>query len=89
MRALFDNLKDFPGDVVRSAEAAYDGLSADEEIANLAVVVDRSIRSAKKAGWRGNRMKEREVRIAIKGALGDRDGLVDTIFEIVKNQSEY
>ena len=30
---------------------------------------------------RGNRPKEREVRIAIKSVLGDDDGFVDAIFE--------
>ena len=34
-------------------------------------------------------MKEIEVRNAISGVLGDGDGLVETIFEIVKNQRGY
>ena len=43
----------------------------------------------KKADWRGNKFKEREVRNAIKSELGDDLGLVNTIFDIVKAQSEY
>ncbi len=46
--------------------------------------VDTAIRGAKKAGWRGHKFKEREVRNAIKSVLGGDDGLVDSIFEIVK-----
>ena len=65
--------------------ALFDNLDQDEE---LAVQVDTAIRNVMKAGWRGIRIKEREVRIAIKSALGD-DSLVDTIFEIVKNQRDY
>jgi type I restriction enzyme R subunit len=66
--------------------ALYDNLEKDEQ---LAVKVDEAIRSVKKAGWRGNRFKEREVRLAIKGVLGSNDGLVETIFKIVENQREY
>jgi type I restriction enzyme R subunit len=55
----------------------------------LAVKVYEAIRGVKKAGWRGNRFKEREVRIAIKGALGNNEGLVDSIFKIAENQREY
>ena len=40
----------------------------------------------KKADWRGKTFKEREVRNAIKQVLGGDEALVDTIFEIVKNQ---
>ena len=43
----------------------------------------------KKADWRGNRFKEREVRNAIEAVLGDDDALVDRIFEIVKAQRDY
>ena len=51
--------------------------------------MDTGIRNVKKADWRGNRFKEREVRNAIKSILGDDHGLVDAIFEIVKNQRDY
>ena len=53
------------------------------------MAVDRAIRQIKKADWRGNKFKEREVRNAIQSVLdGDAD-LVETIFQIVKNQREY
>jgi type I restriction enzyme R subunit len=66
--------------------ALYDNLGQDEE---LAVRVDTAIRSVKKADWRGNRFKEREVRYAIQSVLGGDVRLVDGIFEIVKNQRDY
>lgn len=65
--------------------ALYDNLGQSEE---LATRVDTAIRNVKKAGWRENHFKRREVRIAIKSVLGD-DALVDTIFEIAKNQRDY
>lgn len=58
----------------------YDNLGQD---ADKAVQVDSAVRNVKKAGWRGNKFKEKEIRIAIKSVLGD-DQLVDSIFEIVK-----
>jgi type I restriction enzyme, R subunit len=66
--------------------ALYDNLDHNEQVA---VKVDEAIRGVKKAGWRGNRFKEREVRIAIKEALGNNDALVDSIFKIAENQREY
>ena len=65
--------------------ALYDNLGGDE---NIAIDLDEVIRSTKKDDWRGNRMKEKEVRIAIRKRLGD-DELVDEIFKLVKKQDEY
>ena len=78
LRALYDNLEG-----VAVAEAATDGQKEQ------ALVLDRAIRGIKKADWRGNRFKEREVRNAVKAELGDDDTLVDTVFEIVKAQRDY
>ena len=78
LRALYDNLEG-----VAVAEAATAG--REEQ----ALVLDRAIRGIKKADWRGNRFKEREVRNAVKAELGDDDALVDTVFEIVKAQRDY
>ena len=95
LRALFDNLDglaaprspavrqippdggDEPSDDLAGARAA------------TARLVDGAIRGVKKAEWRGNRIKEREVRNAIRRVLGDDDALVDRIFEIVKAQRDY
>jgi type I restriction enzyme R subunit len=54
------------------------------ELTTLAV--DDAIRRVKKADWRGNRFKEREVRNAIKAVLRD-DALVDSILAIVMNRN--
>ena len=77
----------YPGAINSGARRAlYDNLGQSEE---LAVRVDTAIRDVKKADWRGNQFKEREVRNAIKSELDDDEGLIDTIFEIVKNQRDY
>ena len=77
----------YPLDINTPARRAlFDNLGQDRDVA---VRVDKAILNVKKAGWRGNRFKEREVRIAIKSVLGDNDTLVDSLFEIVKNQRDY
>jgi len=89
LRALYDNLEDHVTAAVHDAPAPFEGVVAADDASKLAVNVDSAIRNVKKAGWRGNRFKEREVRIAIKSALGGDEELVDSIFEIVKNQRDY
>jgi type I restriction enzyme R subunit len=65
--------------------ALYDNLGGDEP---AALALDAAIRQTKKDDWRGNRIKEREVRYAIRHQLQD-ETLTDQIFELVKHQSEY
>jgi type I restriction enzyme R subunit len=89
LRALYDNLEDVAAAVVRGMPAPGDGSSAVTGREEKAVAIDRSIRAVKKADWRGNRFKEREVRNAILAELGDDGALVDRIFEIVKAQRDY
>lgn len=73
--------------VINSAilRALYDNLNQNEE---LAVLTDTAIRRVKKDDWRGNLIKEREVRSAIREAIND-ETLVEFIFEIVKAQRDY
>ena len=75
LRALYDNLKAVPE------------LKAKAETAALAV--DKAVRQVKKDDWRGNRLKAREVRNAIKSAIDGEDYLVNEIFNIVKAQDDY
>jgi type I restriction enzyme R subunit len=69
----------------RARRALYDNLGKDEQ---LAITLDAAIQRTKKDGWRGNRIKEREVRYAILKVLQE-ETLVNQIFELVKNQDEY
>lgn len=65
--------------------ALYDNLGHDE---SLAIAMDEAIRYNKQADFRGNKLKERKIKIAIKHILPEGYN-VDEIFEIVKNQNEY
>src|SRR5439155_27345728 len=91
LRALFDNLEGV-GDLERML--AQLGAVAEVRVGSTAaeraaLALDKAIRGVKKADWRGNRFKEREVRIAVQSVLGDDGALIDTVFEIVKNQRAY
>ena len=48
--------------------ALYDNFGEDEE---LALELDYVIRSTKKDGWRGDDVKEREIKYAIHQVVGD------------------
>ena len=65
--------------------ALFDNLGEDE---SLALTIDAAIRATKKDEWRGNRVKEKEVRNAIKAHITD-PALVAVIFDLVRNQHEY
>lgn len=91
LRALFDNLQDvadLEGRLTRTGAVAEvrSGATAPEL---AALALDTAIRGVKKADWRGNRFKEREVRNAVQSVLGEDGALVDTVFEIVRNQRAY
>lgn len=77
---------DYPKTLNTGAKRAlYDNLDKNEE---LALEVDYAVMSSKKDGWRGHKVKEKEVRYAVKRVLND-DQLSDSIFELVKNQHDY
>ncbi len=86
LRALYDNLE---APTMHDVRVRYRPMAPADVRETNAIALDKVIRDVKKAGWRGNRFKEREVRIAIKSVLGDDTALVDAIFEIVKNQRDY
>ena len=77
-RAIYDNI-----------EAWVSAVGERREREETAVEIDLAIRRKKKADWRGHKIKEREVRGAIKSVLGDQENEVDAIFEIAKAQSDY
>lgn len=70
--------------------ALYDNIGKNESLANT---LDYKILTTKKDGWRDNRIKLREVKLAIESVL-TQFGIIDEseiqrIFDLVKNQREY
>ena len=81
----------YPSTINTNAKRAlYDNLDNNEK---LALKVNECVEAAKPDDWRGNRIKEKQVRIAIKKALGEfdisNDAKIDEVLELVKNQNEY
>jgi type I restriction enzyme R subunit len=80
---------DYPDGIKTPAQRAlFDNLGRDEELARA---VDTAVVTARREGWRGHKMKEREVKGAIRKVI-NRDGAVadlDAVFELVKHQSDY
>ena len=89
LRSLYDNLEGSPVLEVREPPASYGNEPAGGSKEAKALTLNQAIRRVRKADWRGNKFKEREVRNAIKSVLGEDANLVDIMFEIVKAQSEY
>ncbi len=90
LHAIYDNL---PAEVLAERVAEKDtapkpdtGIDPREVVA---LAVDRAVREALMADWRGNPIKERRVARAIRDALGPFEAHALTIFEIVKAQSEW
>lgn len=69
----------------RAKKALYDNLDEDLE---QTILLDHAIVAVKKDDWRGNMVKEREVKKAIRSELKDSSRL-DEVFELVKKQHEY
>ena len=79
----------YPASVNTAARRAlYDNLDQNEE---LSVELDTTIRRTKKDGWRGHKIKERELRHAISESLAPygKQSEVEDIMEIVKSQRDY
>jgi type I restriction enzyme, R subunit len=81
----------YPNEVDTNAKRAfYDNLGNNEE---LALALHENISEYKPDGWRGNKIKEKRVKIAIKKALKkydiDDEEEVEKVLELVKNQNEY
>lgn len=89
LRALYDNLDGVAASMVRERPAPYGETSAATSREERALALDRAIRQVKKADFRGNKFKEREVRNAIRDIVGADAALVDRMFEIVKAQRDY
>ena len=78
LRALFDNLDALP----------------EDNRETVARAIDDTVRRTRRADWRNNRFRQREVRNAIARLIdeefSDYDDLdIDAIFQLVMNQNDY
>lgn len=81
----------YPKTLNTSAKRAlYDNLEKNEE---LALALDKAVIESRQDSFRGNRMKEKKIEIAIKNVLKnygiDNADEVKRVFELVKDQRDY
>lgn len=70
----------------RAKQSLYDNLGKNEE---LVTRIDTAIRYTKKADWKTNRFKLRDVENAVREEVGKYDVNFDDLIELIKNQPEY
>lgn len=77
---------DYPNTLDSAAKRAlYDNLGQDEA---LALALDAKVQATRKDGWRGNKIKERELTNAVRSLLQDETQLA-AVMELIRNQAEY
>lgn len=78
--------QNYPDQIKTSGQKAlYDNLDSDGE---LAQVIAETVEYTAKDGWRDNKIKEREVKRAIKRKLPENFS-VQEVLDVIKNQDEY
>jgi type I restriction enzyme, R subunit len=71
----------------KAKQALYDNLGQAEA---TALAVHGAVMHSRQADFRGNRLKERAIKIAIKRVLPKlSDDELKSLFEIIENQNEY
>ncbi|NOR71520.1 MAG: HsdR family type I site-specific deoxyribonuclease [Methylomarinum sp.] len=70
----------------RGKQSLYDNLDNNED---LVARIDTAVRYTKKADWKQNRFKMRDVENAVKEELGEYGENLEGVIELIKNQSEY
>ena len=90
LRAIYDNL---PEELLAKQVAEGTDTPGSDETVDprevVALAVDREVREARMADWRGNPIKTNRIAAAIQTALGPDKALTLTMLEIVKAQREY
>jgi len=90
-RALFNNLErgsSLDG-ASPSAESSPSYANArNNEMLELAVKIDETVKRTRPDGWRGVQARERVIKAALFGILQNEDA-VERIFLIIKQQKEY
>lgn len=85
-----ESVSNYPSVINSPAKRAlYDNINRDE---NFVVELDEAIKKTKKDNWRGNPIKERAIKIVVAEILNKYNINhldIDTIFNLVRNQSEY
>ena len=90
VRAIYDNLWEEAPATTLAESGPNGGPDGDADPREaVALAVDEAVRKARMDGWRDNPIKENRIQRAIRDALGPFRGQVNTLFQVVRNQSDY
>ena len=90
LRAIYDNLpEELLEEQVTEGSTDPDPETRADRRQVVTLAVDRAIRQARMADWRGHPVKEKQIGRAIRDALGPFKAHTYTILRIVKAQNEY
>ena len=82
-----EGLAEYPKTMdTRGKQSLYDNLDNNEE---LVTRIDTAIRYTKKADWKANHFKQRDVENAVKEEMGEYKGSISEVMKLIKNQKEY
>ena len=82
-----EGVKKYPDTMdTRAKQSLYDNLGQDED---LVARVDTAVRYTKKAEWKDNPIKQRNVENAVKEELGEYEVNIKDVMTLVKSQPEY
>ena len=93
LRSLFDNIMISDDSELAESSEQYETHPNGDIREQVAVALDRAIRDSREDDWRGHKLKERKVRLAMSKVVAEEFGDyavdVDALFELAKNQHEY
>jgi len=79
--------KSYPSSINTLAkQALFDNLDSNEDLVNR---IDDKIKQTKKADWKNNRIKLRDVENVVKEQVGEYKVNLSNLMNLIKNQTEY
>ncbi len=88
-RALYHNLNKIRAAAMAAPAISYAGKTfTEDEVVELAVLIDEKVKQVRPDSWRGVLARENEIKRALYEVLKDASE-VERIFPIIKAQSEY
>lgn len=87
-RALYNNLQKILAELPAAKAASTEASASGDEVLDVAIRVDESVKAALRPNWRGDLPREREIKGALYAVLKDIEA-VERVFPIIKQQKEY
>ena len=89
LQSLYDNLDVEEATLAADPPGSYANQSEQAPKVKKALEVDQAIRNSKMALWKGQRLKEKKVKNAIKQVVNDDEALAQKLLDIAREQDEY